>query len=157
MIIELNLNLIEQTATLLVDFFHELQVDTNDVYFQCDNIPIDRIKILLSEINCDENSIGYLVLNDDIPIGFILGQIKENIFPFSNIPKVGYLLGAYIKKEHRNKGIMGLLENKLMDFFKTKNIDYVDLNVLSENKSGKKSWEKLGYSTFREQMRKKIK
>ncbi len=44
----------------------------------------------------------------------------------------------------------------MADFFKKYKLEYAELNVLSNNFIGKKVWNKLGYNTFREQMRKKI-
>ncbi len=51
---------------------------------------------------------------------------------------------------------MKRLEEMITIFFREHNLEYVELNVISNNFIGKKSWNKLGYNTFREQMRKKL-
>jgi hypothetical protein len=51
---------------------------------------------------------------------------------------------------------MKTLETMLMGFFGEHGVQQVELNVLAGSAAGKKSWEALGYRTFREQMRKTI-
>ena len=112
---------------------------------------------MLEGIIEDDCAAIYVALDDQTQIGFIGGQIQSNFLPFSNISKVGYITGAYINQSYRRKGIMKLLEGRLLEFLKSKNIAYVDLNIISNNITGKTCWKRLGYETFREQMRKKIK
>jgi len=77
-------------------------------------------------------------------------------YPFSPIKEVGYISGAYVIPEFRRRGIMRTLEEKLIEVFMDKGINCVELFMLSANKSAGKTWETLGYSTFRESMRKLI-
>ncbi len=92
----------------------------------------------------------------DSVIGFISGEVKECFLPISKIKKIGYIGGAYVLPSYRNKGMMKNLERLIIDYFKKQGLAYVELNVLTNNPIGKRSWESLGYKTFREQMRKKI-
>jgi len=43
------------------------------------------------------------------------------------------------------------LERMLGEYCKKHGLAYVELNVMANNTIGKKSWEALGYKTFREQ------
>jgi ribosomal protein S18 acetylase RimI-like enzyme len=63
---------------------------------------------------------------------------------------------AFVLPEYRGNHIMNKLERMLIEFFKSRNLNYIELNVMTKNILGKKIWSKLGYSTFREQMRKGI-
>jgi len=76
--------------------------------------------------------------------------------PFSKINKVGYISAGFVSENHRKKGIIQKLEKMGTDFFRRHDIEYSELNVLSNNIVGKKTWNSLGYNTFREQMRKKL-
>jgi ribosomal protein S18 acetylase RimI-like enzyme len=89
-------------------------------------------------------------------IGFIAGEILNCFLPISKVKKVGYISGAYVMPQYRGKNVMKRLEQMLIRFFKSKNLRYAELNVMTMNASGKEIWSRLGYSTFREQMRKTI-
>ncbi|MFH0977070.1 MAG: GNAT family N-acetyltransferase [Spirochaetota bacterium] len=154
---DLRVKYIDQVAGLFNDLVCEIKKETNDLYYQVNNLQIENTRILLTEILEDDNSAAFIALDDEKPVGFISGQIQSNFLPLSNIPRVGYISGAFIKHGYRKKGLMKLLENRMIEFFKSKNITYVDLNVINNNITGKNCWQELGYETFREQMRKKIK
>ena len=51
---------------------------------------------------------------------------------------------------------MKQFEALLLEFFKLHQVSFVELEVLSTNEVGKKTWTALGYQTFREYMRKQI-
>lgn len=70
--------------------------------------------------------------------------------------KIGYISGAYVLSEFRGKGVMKSLEKIILDYFKQCGLKYIEVNFLSTNLIAKKSWEGLGYKTFREQARKEI-
>ena len=76
--------------------------------------------------------------------------------PISSIRKVGYISGAYVLPEYRQKGVVKKLESEIVKFFKAKGLKYAELNFLSQNNIARKSWEALGYKVFREQARKQI-
>jgi ribosomal protein S18 acetylase RimI-like enzyme len=154
---ELRVKYIDQVAGLFNDLVTEIKDETDDLYYQVNNLQIENTRILLTEILEDNYAAAFIALDDEKPVGFISGQIQSNFLPLSNIPKVGYISGAYIKQGFRKKGIMKLLENRMIEFFKSKNLTYVDLNVINNNITGKRCWKELGYVTFREQMRKRIK
>ncbi len=73
---------------------------------------------------------------------------------FSRVCK--FVESGVVVKWNTGKGIMTNLEQMLINFFKQKDLSHVELNVISKNLLAKRSWESLGYITFREQMRKKI-
>lgn len=98
----------------------------------------------------------YVAIQQGKVIGFISGEIVDCFLPISKKQKVGYISGAYILSDFRGKGIMKKLEQMLIEFFGKNGISYVELNVISKNCIAKSCWEKMHYSTFREQMRKRI-
>jgi ribosomal protein S18 acetylase RimI-like enzyme len=93
---------------------------------------------------------------NDRVIAFISGEVRDCFLPISVVEKVGYICGAFVLPGYRNKGIMRKLESMLLKYFKSRGLSYIELNVMANNVPGKRSWESLGYTSFREQMRKKI-
>lgn len=93
---------------------------------------------------------------NDRVIAFISGEVRNCFLPISVVEKVGYICGAFVLPEYRNKGIMRKLENMLLKYFKSQGLSYIELNVMTNNLHGKRSWESMGYTSFREQMRKEI-
>lgn len=80
----------------------------------------------------------------------------EKTILISSVKKIGYISGAYVLSEFRGKGVMKSLEKIILDYFKQCGLKYIEVNFLSTNLIAKKSWEGLGYKTFREQARKEI-
>lgn len=129
--------------------------ETQDEYFMFDNLSDkDLSRELESIINADSRKI-YIAKDKEI-VGFISGEILNCFLPISKVKRVGYVSGAFVLPEYRGKGIMKKLESMLIEFFKSSNLNYIELHVISNNTLGKVTWNKLGYSTFREQMRKRI-
>ena len=89
-------------------------------------------------------------------IAFISGEVRDCCLPISIVRKVGYINGAFVLPGYRRQGVMKKLESMLLEYFKRQGLSYIELNVITGNLLGKRSWESLGYKTFREQMRKKI-
>jgi ribosomal protein S18 acetylase RimI-like enzyme len=153
---ELKVEYIDDVTELFRNLVKDISDETGDPYFQFDTWQPGKIINMLQGIIEDDCSALYVALEDEIPIGFIGGQIQPTFFPLSNIKKIGYIAGAYIAGGHRRRGIMKLLEQRLIEFFRKKNVAYVDLNVLNDNITGKSCWKQLGYEIYRLQMRKKI-
>lgn len=133
-----------------------IKESTNDDYFDFTSLSSEEIEDEL-RLNLNNNDLmTYVAVVGGYPAGFISGSITNCFLPISTLKKVGYISGAFISAAFRNKGIMREMENRIVQFFKDRHIKYVELNVLTKNTSGRNCWNKLGYDTFREQLRKKI-
>jgi GNAT superfamily N-acetyltransferase len=114
---------------------------------------------LLPELESYSNDSGriiYVAKESGRIVGFITGEIKSYLLAMAFPARTGYVAGGYVVPEHRQHGLMKTLESMLMRFFDEHGVQQVELNVLAGSSAGKKSWEALGYRTFREQMRKTI-
>ena len=146
---------VHDTVTLLKTLACEMrELDTQKKYFQFQDYPEPLVREFVQKTLHDVDSMIYLALYDGEIIGFIGGQLQNNVLPFLLPPKIGYIFGAYIKKDYRNQGVMKALEGKISGFFKQKGLECVDLHVLTFNTAGHQSWNKLGYTPYREQRRK---
>ncbi len=152
--------LTEEYIPTIAGYYSELAIfirdNTNDDYFNFDSLTNEVIEEDLRSNLDNKESVTYIAVSNNKPIGFISGIVTNCFLPISKIVKIGYISGAFVSSSYRNKGIMRRLEEHIVNFFKEKNIKYLELNVISKNIVGKKCWNKLGYNKFREQLRKKI-
>jgi ribosomal protein S18 acetylase RimI-like enzyme len=155
---EMTVNDVTEVAKLYNELACFIKIATKDEYFNFDillEIELELEKQLKESIR-KPALITFVAKDDSNVIAFISGEIKENFLPISKTKEVGYVNGAYVLPKYRKQGIMKKLENMLSDYFKEQGLNYVELNVITNNLIGKRSWELMGYKTFREQMRKKI-
>lgn len=156
-IIEISQNYVAQVSQMFEELVAGISKETQDPYFKYDNFDMDLTKSMLESLMDDVNAKVYLVVDEKKQaLAFIAAQLQSNLLPFSKVSKVGYIIAAYVKPEYRKQGLMTDLENNLLKFFQKEKVEYVDLNALSKNCLGINCWKKLGYETFRVQMRKKI-
>lgn len=88
-------------------------------------------------------------------IGFISGFVKY-LYPWFKTKSVGHISYMIIDHNFRRRGIGRLLENAAREWFKSKNISYIELYVEEQNSTGKNAWEKYGFLPFKKFLRKKI-
>lgn len=138
--------------SLLLYIKHE----TRDPYFEFNDLSQLSINDKLIKDIQDKTKKTFIAAENNNIIGFIAGEITSCFLPNSKIDKVGYISAAYVTDEYRNKGIMKELEKMMIYFFKENHLEYMELNVISNNSTGISCWKKLGYNTFREHMRKRI-
>lgn len=153
---EMTVNDAAEVAKLYNELVCFIKNETGDEYFNIDTLPEAETEKQLKESLENPALITFVAKDNGNVIAFISGEIRKNFLPVSKVKEVGYVSGAYVLPEYRKQGIMKRLESILMAYFKRHGLIYAELNVLTSNTIGKKSWERLGYKTFREHMRKKI-
>ncbi len=147
---------IPRVAELYINLIISIKQETKDPYFEINNFSKELLINNLEKYIQNETQKIFVAIENNSIVGFIAGEIIDCFLPFSKVTRIGYISAAYVSVENRNNGIMKKLEKIMADFFKKYKLEYAELNVLSNNFIGKKVWNKLGYNTFREQMRKKI-
>lgn len=88
-------------------------------------------------------------------IGFISGFLKS-LYPWFHTKAVGHISYLIVKPESRQKGIARLLEEAARQWFKEKNVSYVEVYVDEQNSVAQKTWHSLGFSPFKKFLRKTI-
>ena len=96
----------------------------------------------------EEGAKFFLVYGGNIPIGIILFN-----YNFSNNQKVetkeGYIKRLYIDKKYRSFGIGEILIKKVEDYFKTLNIELVNVGSMHNNIKANKLYERLQYKFYK--------
>lgn len=101
-------------------------------------------------VNAIKKSLGklnsiYIASKDDKIVGFAAGNLR--LLPaYLGSKKVGYISHVYIIPEYRKQLIAKDLVLRLEQWFEEKKVSFVELEVLSENKSAYRFWEKSGFS-----------
>lgn len=88
-------------------------------------------------------------------VGYVTGWIEERP-PLYELRKIGYLSNIYVKPEYRNKGLARALNTALLDWFKGKDVAYIELSVDSRAQSSVDAWERLGYTEIGKRMRRTL-
>lgn len=153
---EMQVNEVEHVAKLHNELAYYIQKETGDAYFDFGTLDLLGITKHLEEfINHPERKI-YVAVEKAEVVGFIVGEIISCYLPISSIQKVGYISGAYTLPAYRGKGIMKKLESYIVEFFRQNKIVYAEVNFITDNVIAKNFWKDMGYTTFREQARKKL-
>ncbi|WP_366923092.1 GNAT family N-acetyltransferase [Metallumcola ferriviriculae] len=145
---------VPEVSKLHNDLLLFLKNEIHDDYLSCIELETQDLSEKLNLFIENATKKIYIAVHKEKIVGFIAGEIMDCFLPISQ--KVGYLSGAFVLPGFRGMGIMKRLEYLLVSYFQDNGLKFVELNVLSRNLLGKRSWEKLGYEIFREQMRKKI-
>ena len=101
----------------------------------------------LEEIN-DNNGKCYLAVENDKAIGLIMGtipQYDENDYLDYKCPKRGEITELIVTSKTRSKGVGQALMNKMEDYFKSIDCEYIIVDVFAYNKNGINFYEKQGY------------
>ena len=110
---------------------------------------INNIKKILTNKNC----LILVVENREKLIGYALGKI----YNFQDPRKIGHMEEFFITEKKRGKGISSRLMKKMKEWFKSKGIKYVSLEVFAKNNNVIKIYEKFGFEPFSIHMKAKIK
>ena len=113
----------------------------------------------LKEVN-DNEGICYLALDDNKVVGLIMGCIfpyEEYDYLDYKCPRRGEITELIVNKKARSKGIGNLLMNKIEEYFKEKDCEYIFVEVFGYNDNAFKFYSKDGYHTRMHRMLKKIK
>lgn len=112
----------------------------------------------------DANFIRYTIIEDDSDIliatfenevvGFLL--IQETMTPpYSCLVehKYAFIVDVIVEKSYQSKGIGSALLDEAKKWAAYRHLDYLELNVLTENKGAKSLYEKHGFKDTNQTMR----
>ena len=134
----------------------DLLVELEEYILTIDEDNLDQLhpdyrdkKILfdLKEVK-DNNGKCYLAVDEDKVVGLIMGIIRkfdENEYLDYKCPKEGEITELIVTSKTRSKGVGQALINKMEDYFKYVDCEYVLVDVFAYNKIGIDFYNKNGY------------
>ena len=159
-IIEYEDKYLEDVKDLLVELEEYIISIDKDQLDQLHSEYRDKMAILdLNEIK-EKNGKCYLAIENDKVVGLIMGCIvkyEEYDYLDYKCPKMGEVTELVVSKNVRGKGIGKLLLNNIEEYFKSKNCEYIKIDVFSYNENAIKFYEKDGYHNRMEIKIKRVK
>ena len=161
-----NIEIIEYHEKYLEDV-RDLLVELEEYIVSIDKDNLDQLHpeyrekmamLDLEEVN-NYNGKCYLAIENGKAIGLIMGIIppyEEYDYLDYKCPKKGEITELIVTNKIRSKGIGQELINKMEEYFKSANCEYVVVDVFAYNELGKRFYNKKNYRTRMEIMFKKI-
>lgn len=99
-----------------------------------------------------ENNVLYVAKENEEIVGYIYCKINtgEN-GPTNNFEAL--IDGLYVLEEYRKKGIATALINKAKQWCRNKNVKYIMINVLENNKTALNLYSKLNFNDYEKTLR----
>lgn len=149
-IIEYDNKYLEDVKDLLVELEeYILSIDEDNL----DNLhPEYREKMAILDLEEIKNNNGkcYLAIEEEKVIGLIMGYaITYDKYDYLDYkcPKSGEVSELIVSKRARNSGIGKSLINKMEQYFKSINCEYIFIDVFGYNKNAIEFYKKQGYHT----------
>lgn len=149
-IIEYDNKYLEDVKDLLVELEeYILSIDEDNL----DNLhPEYREKMAILDLEEIKNNNGkcYLAIEEEKVIGLIMGYaITYDKYDYLDYkcPKSGEVSELIVSKRARNSGIGKNLMNKMEQYFKSINCEYIFIDVFGYNKNAIEFYKKQGYHT----------
>ena len=96
----------------------------------------------------DENMLLALVLVDEVPVGYGLAfDVAEHPF-MPEWTRAGYITQFLVSRNYRQHGVGKLLMDYINDWFRSRGLQKVLLNVDIENEAGLRFWESQGFEPY---------
>ena len=147
-IIEYNDKYLEDVKDLLVELEEYIISIDKDNLDRLHSEYRDKMAVLDLEEVRNYNGKCYLAVEEEKAIGLIMGCIPdydENDYLDYKCPKRGEITELIVTSKIRSKGIGELLINKMEEYFKSQDCEYVIVDVFAYNEIGNNFYYKHGY------------
>lgn len=149
-IIEYEEKYLEDVKDLLVELEEYILTIDKDNLDQLHSDYHDKMAILDLEEVKENNGKCYLAIENDKAVGLIMGIVgtyDEYDYLDYKCPKKGEITELIISKKVRSNGIGQQLMQKMEEYFKSINCEYVVIDVFAYNESAINFYKKQGYHT----------
>jgi ribosomal protein S18 acetylase RimI-like enzyme len=136
---------------------NHVRESSSDIYVQdLDEDSEEKTKRKLEERVDSDEGVILVAENKRTPVGFIMGEIATPFIAESKIKKIGYISACWVEPKERRKGVGRDLLQAIENWFRKKEIRYVDLHYLIGNTEAEKAWTRMGFKPYRVASRKEI-
>lgn len=138
----------EQIKALLVELQeYVVEIDKFNLNMIADSFKVDYFKFMMRDCAANKGKV-FVAEDEQKVVGFIAGFVQtydERDKLDYSCPKKGIIAELIVSKNSRNNGAGKLLLDKMEDYFKSINCEFVQLDVFSYNDSAKKFYAKNNY------------
>lgn len=138
---------------MLLEKMFDYHIGLDPIFEQVKNQDNTFEKYAKGELNPEYSNIFVAVDNNKV-IGYILGMVHERYYPN---PKNGSIHNISVLEEYQKMGIGERLNTELLKWFKSKDVEQVELFAALKNPKAMNFWGKMGYSPYAVKMSKTIK
>ncbi len=123
--------------------FHE---DMDPRYPMVDNARFgyeEHLKNLMAEAD----TLVLVALDNGKVVGLSIAQVRKSSPAFKR-GRFGFIDEMAVKAEYRRRGVGTQILEKILDWFKSRNIDMIELDVAAANQVGYPFWKKHGFRAY---------
>jgi GNAT superfamily N-acetyltransferase len=119
--------------------------------------PSDRFRDFLLKHMGEETMLVFLMYDGDKAIGYGMAFDVEEHAYMPEWSRRGYITQYFVDASYRGQGVGELGLNYIHDWFRSRGLTNVMLNVGMENEIGKRFWVKQGYIPYATRMKYQLK
>ena len=135
---------IEQIKDLLVELQqYVIEIDKYNLNIISSKYRDKYFDYMLEDCNSQQGKV-FIAEEDNQIVGFIAGFVQTYDLDYT-CPKKGIVAELIVSKTLRSKGTGNLLLNKMEDYFKSINCEYVQIDVFAYNEIAKNFYYKNSY------------
>jgi ribosomal protein S18 acetylase RimI-like enzyme len=97
-------------------------------------------------IKSDDSQV-LVAMDEGQAVAYSIAEILKRP-PIAKHPEYGFISDLCVKSEYRRKGLGKQILDKILKWFKSRQIDRIELSVLAKNQIGYSFWKKQGFEIF---------
>ena len=126
-----------------------------DDYYKSGDQTAAGFRSFLQEVMGKRDVLILVLQTDEALAGYFLGMI-DRAKPFVKPDKVGRISDAFIREAYRQSGWGRRMFEEMLDWFREKGVEYLELSVDARNRQGIEAWQSFGMEPFMIKMKRKI-
>jgi len=137
----------------LIEKLHAFEMPMEELYASRPDTAERNMRFFKRMIKNDNGTIFVAEVDNQI-VGYAVCWIAKRPPYLYKVDRIGYISDVFVEEQYRRRGIGSALLGKILEWFKNKNIKYVELSVLVKNEKAIKFYEKHGFKVYSLNLRK---
>ena len=104
-----------------------------------------QIEQWLNTISQQPSSLIIIAIQNNLPVGFIMGMVEPQINKFSQYNLHGLIQALFVSEQNRKQSVGHKLVLEMLSSFNEHSIPYCDLSYHPQNTIAEKFWVKQGF------------
>jgi len=102
----------------------------------------------LRDLIKSEDTLVLVAMDKDHVVGYSISLIESRYPPVFTRETYGFIASMAVQSNYRRKGIGERMLGKIYEWFKSLNIDKIELTVTAQNQIGYSFWKKHGFRDY---------